>query len=156
MKIDVGKAIGAWGSAFLAGAVGSYATMPAIESWYKNINKSTLTPPNYVFGPVWTTLYILMGLAAYLVWTTKGKKKKLGTTWLYFGQLVLNTLWSIVFFGMKSPEGGFVVIGLLWATILIMILRYFKINKIAAYVLVPYLLWVSLASWLNFEVMLLN
>lgn len=137
-----------------AGFVGSFFTAPFIESWYSTLDKPLLSPPNWVFAPVWTTLYILMGISLYLIWSSKKNNKS--ALDIFIVQLVLNSLWSIVFFGRQDPVGGFIVIVVLWFTIAKTIYEFNKINTKAAYLLVPYLLWVSFASYLNLMIVLLN
>lgn len=144
------------GSEF-AGIIGSVFTAPAIPVWYASLVKPALNPPSWVFGPVWTTLYALMGIAAFLVWK-KGLDRKnvriaLGA---FIGQLILNTLWSILFFGLQSLGGALVEIVFLWLAILATIIAFFNISKTAAWLLAPYLLWVSFAAYLNFALWTLN
>lgn len=141
----------------LAGIIGSFFVTPSIAGWYSTLAKPALNPPNWVFGPVWTTLFALMGIAAFLVWK-KGLNRKdvriaLG---IFIGQLVLNSLWSIIFFGLHSPLGAFIEIIFLWLAILVTIIAFTKISKPAAWFLVPYILWVSFASYLNYMIWMLN
>lgn len=142
---------------FLAAGIGGYFTAQSIPTWYAALEKPSFSPPNWVFGPVWTLLYLLMGISAYLVWErglgARGVKKALGVFGL---QLVLNALWSIAFFGMRSPIAGFAVIVALWATILFTILEFRKVDKMAWWLLAPYILWVSFAAFLNFSIVMLN
>lgn len=157
MKIDVKKFIISMIIPFIAGGIGSYATYPQIITWYASLVKPSFQPPNSLFGPVWTVLYITMGLALYLIWTDKASATKKKASYSIFGiQLFLNTLWSIVFFGMNSPIGGLIVILPLWLTIIFMIKEFSKIHKGAAAMMVPYLLWVTFASFLNTMVFILN
>jgi tryptophan-rich sensory protein len=141
----------------LAGFIGSIATSGSVSSWYQTINKPSFNPPDWVFGPVWTTLFILMGISLYIVWSKglkkKGVKKALGV----FGvQLGLNILWSFLFFGLKSPLYALIEIVILWAAILYTIILFHKISKKAAYLLIPYILWVSFAFVLNLAIFLVN
>jgi tryptophan-rich sensory protein len=137
----------------LAGVVGSIFTLASIPTWYATLQKPFFNPPNWLFGPAWIVLYTLMGISLFLVWRKNPTRPAMGV----FGvQLVLNTLWSIVFFGLKSPLFGLVVIVLLWPAILITILRFRSISKPAALLLVPYILWVSFAAVLNAAVFILN
>ncbi len=141
----------------LAGIIGSVFTAPSIASWYARIIKPALNPPAWVFGPVWTALFVLMGIAAFLVWK-KGLDRKdvkiaLG---IFVAQLALNTLWSIIFFSLHSPGGALFEIVFLWLAILTTIVAFYKISKPAAWLLVPYILWVSFASYLNFTIWWLN
>ena len=141
----------------LAGIIGSLFTAPSIPLWYANINKPSFNPPSWVFAPVWTTLYLLMGIALFLVWRKGLKRKDLKIAFAVFiFQLILNTLWSILFFGLKSPFVAFIEIVLLWISILISIILFFRISKVAGALLIPYLLWVSFASVLNFAIWRLN
>ena len=133
---------------FIAGGIGSIFTYPAVTTWYAGLTKPSFSPPNWIFGPVWTILYILMGIALYLVW-----KKYLS---LFVSHLVVNALWSIVFFGMHDVGLALLTIGILWAIILYMIIKFYKVSKWASYLLVPYLLWVSFATLLNLSVFILN
>ncbi|MFH1256105.1 MAG: TspO/MBR family protein [Candidatus Diapherotrites archaeon] len=141
----------------LAGVIGSVFTFPSIASWYAALNKPFFSPPNFVFGPVWTALYFLMGVALYLVWVkaTDAKLKQPAYT-VFALQLFLNVLWSVVFFGLHSLSGGFAVIILLWLSIAATIYFFSKISKKAAWLLSPYLAWVTVASALNYAVMALN
>ncbi len=141
----------------LAGAVGSLFTMSAIPTWYATLTKPYLAPPNWVFGPVWTLLFLLMGIAAFLVWRTGLERKDTRVALAVFmGQLALNVLWSVLFFGMRSLGGAFVELVILWAAILATILVFARISRTAAWLLVPYLAWVSFAGYLNFSYWLIN
>lgn len=140
-----------------AGVVGSIFTRAAIPTWYATLQKPSFTPPNWVFGPAWTILYLLMGIAAFLVWRKGWDKREVRMGLITFlVQLVLNTLWSVAFFGLEAPLSGVIVIVGLWAVILFTILRFFKISAVAGWLLVPYILWVSFAAVLNISVWLLN
>ncbi len=139
-----------------AGAIGSYFTFPNISSWYNLLHKPTFSPPNWLFGPVWTLLYTLMGIAAWLIWNQHKKKNTATAIALYGFQLALNLLWSIVFFGWHNITGGLMVIALLWLMILATIIEFWKLSRPAAYLLIPYLAWVSFASLLNFALWQLN
>lgn len=141
----------------LAGIIGSIFTTPAIPTWYANINKPTFRPPNWVFAPVWTTLFLLMGIALFLVLRKGLNKKDIKIAISVFAfQLVLNTLWSFLFFGLKSPFAAFVEIIFLWIAILASIILFFRISRPAGALLIPYILWVSFASILNFSIWRLN
>lgn len=140
----------------LAGIIGSIFTTPAITGWYATIAKPEFAPPNWVFGPVWITLFALMGIAAGLVWA-KGLERKdvriaLG---VFVGHLVLNTLWSIIFFGLKSPGGAFIEIVFLWISILASTVLFAHISKPAAWLMLPYILWVTFAAFLNYSIWML-
>lgn len=141
----------------LVGLVGSVFTMPAIPTWYASLNKPLFSPPNYLFGPVWTTLYILMGISFFLVWgkLKQNQKAKMGID-IFILQLILNCLWSAVFFGLKSPGLALLVIVILWLAILATIAKFKEVSRPASLLLVPYLLWVSFALILNFAIFRLN
>ena len=140
-----------------AGAIGSLFTTPYIPTWYATLNKPPFNPPNWLFGPVWTTLYILMGIAAAIVWEEKNKKKQRKKGLILFAmQLVLNVLWSIVFFTFQAPIAACVLVVALWAFIFLSIRAFLPISKTAGYLLIPYLAWVSFASILNFSIAWLN
>jgi translocator protein len=139
-----------------AGGIGSIATVASIPTWYAVLEKPFFNPPNWLFGPVWTVLYLLMGWSLYLVWVAryKGTKK---WAYLFFGiQLVLNTLWSLVFFGLHAPWAGVVVIVLLLASILVTAKLFWPISRTATYLLAPYAAWVSFATCLNLAIAVLN
>lgn len=139
------------------GAVGSVFTISSIPTWYVHLNKPTFSPPNFLFAPVWTTLYILMAIAFFLIWKKGTKTKKIRDALFLFGiQLALNFVWTPVFFGLKNVGLAFVIIVAMWIYILKTIFAFAKINKIASYLLYPYLAWVSFASILNLSVWLLN
>ena len=135
---------------FLAGGLGSAFTTPAIPTWYATLNKSVWQPPSWLFGPVWTTLYVMMGLSLFFV-----IKNRAAIT-IFVIQLIFNALWSIVFFGMKNIGGALGVIGLLWMLIAVNIVIFYRLNKVSGLLLVPYLLWVSFASYLNYTIWTLN
>ena len=140
-----------------AGVIGSLVTFPSIPSWYAGLVKPELAPPNWVFGPVWITLFTLMGIAAFLVWQ-KGRRRKATRPALmvFFAQLMLNSMWSVLFFGLQDPRAAFVEIVALWGAILAMILLFWRIHKTAAWLLIPYILWVTFAGYLNYAIWLLN
>ena len=141
----------------LAGIIGSLFTAPSIPLWYANINKPSFNPPNWVFAPVWTTLYLLMGIALFLVWRKGLKEKDIKIAFAVFiFQLILNSLWSFLFFGLESPFAAFIEIIFLWIAILISIILFSRISKAAAILLIPYILWVGFASVLNFAFWRLN
>jgi len=141
---------------FLAAFIGNFFTMPNIQTWYATLNKPSFSPPNWLFGPVWTILFILMAIAAFLVFQTKDNSKRKTALTFYFIQLVFNSFWSILFFGLHSPKFAFFEIIILWILILITLIKFLKIKKIAGLLLVPYLLWVSFASILNLFIWLIN
>lgn len=140
-----------------AGALGAFFTTSAIPTWYAHLIKPFFSPPNYLFGPVWTFLYILMGVSAALIWIKGTKDKKIRAALKIFAaQLALNAIWSPIFFGAKQLFLAFIVIILMWVFILKTIRAFAKINKTASYLLYPYLAWVSFATLLNFSVWILN
>lgn len=154
--IKVVKLIASIAVSFGAAAIGSLATVPNIPTWYASLAKPAFSPPNWLFGPVWTLLYLLIGLSLYLVWTA-GYKKPKRLAFTAFGlQLVCNALWSLVFFGLHAPWAGAAVIILLFGSIVVTMRLFWPISKLAAYLLVPYLAWVSFATLLNISVALLN
>jgi len=138
---------------FLASAIGGFFTTNSVSTWYVTLIKPPFNPPSWVFGPVWGILYLLMGISLYLVWIKKFDKK----AFTFFGiQLFLNALWSILFFGLKNPLFSFIEIIILWIAILMTIIYFYRINKNSAYLLIPYILWVTFASVLNFSIFILN
>lgn len=143
----------------LAGLAGSAFTIPSIGTWYASLSKPWFTPPNWVFAPAWTALYALMGIAAYIAWASrrKGAKRKATAAFAAFiVQLALNILWSATFFGLHSAAYGFVVIVLLWLSIFVTIALFRRLSRLSAYVMLPYIAWVTFAAALNMAVLLLN
>jgi len=140
----------------MAGVIGSIFTTPKIGIWYVYLKKPFLSPPNWVFGPVWTLLFILMGVSLWFVWIDQNKKYKKKAIIFFIIQLVLNILWSFLFFGIESPLLAFLGIICLWLAILFTILEFYKIYKIASYLLIPYIVWVSFASYLNLFIWIIN
>jgi len=141
---------------FSFGFIGSLFTSSSIVSWYAFINKPLFSPPNWIFAPVWTLLYILMGISAFLIWKKRDNLKTKQALIFYGIQLVLNAFWSIIFFGMHNPGLALLEIIILWIFILITLIKFYKINKTAGVLFIPYLLWVSFASILNYAVWILN
>jgi tryptophan-rich sensory protein len=141
----------------LAGGLGTIFTFSAIPTWYATLNKPVFSPPNYLFGPVWTILYILMGISVYMIYIKGLKTKKVRDAIYLFGiQLILNAIWSPIFFGLKNTLLALFVIIAMWIYIFRTILAFEKIERKAALLLVPYILWVSFATILNFSVWFLN
>lgn len=141
----------------LAGIIGSLYTFNSIPTWYATLVRPEIAPPNWVFGPVWTTLYVLMGISAYIIWSKGYSDKKVKIAlYVYLGQLLLNALWSILFFGLQDIRSAFIEIIALWIMIALNIFLFGKISKTAGYLLIPYILWVSFASYLNYSFMILN
>jgi tryptophan-rich sensory protein len=141
----------------LAGVIGGLATAPAIPTWYAALVKPTWTPPGWVFGPVWTFLYALMGIAAARVWIchrqTSAGKRSLA---LFGAQLALNAEWPVLFFGLKAPGAALAAIGILWALILALIVWWWRLERVSGALLIPYLAWVSFAAALNAAIWRLN
>jgi len=138
-----------------AGIIGSIFTAESVTTWYATLEKPVYSPPNWIFAPVWITLYFLMGISLYFIWTSKAKDNRKALT--VFGiQLILNALWSILFFGLQSPLYGFIDILFLLVGIILTILFSYKISVLAAVLLVPYLVWVGFATILNYNILLLN
>lgn len=140
----------------LTGIIGSLFTTPAIPGWYAQLIKPSFSPPNWLFGPVWTTLYTLMGISVSIIWFSQKNPSRKKALKVFFIQLALNSLWSILFFGLKNPTLAFAEIIILWGFILYIIILFGKINKKASYLLIPYILWVTLASILNLAIAILN
>jgi tryptophan-rich sensory protein len=141
----------------LTGAIGSIFTFPSIESWYTTLVRPELSPPNWVFGPVWTTLFVLMGIAAFLVWKKGLNRKDVRIAlWVFVGQLILNMMWSIIFFNLQSPFWAFMDLIVLWLAIVSTMTLFSKISRPALWLLVPYILWVSFAGYLNYMIWILN
>lgn len=164
----------------LAGIIGSIFTISAISTWYEGLIKGPLNPPSWVFGSTWIILYFLMGVSLYLVWknnfviknnlleNTKrpwnrlsdrfwnGSWQKANVVAIFSIQLALNALWSMIFFGMKLPGLAFFEILALWFAILYTIINFYRVSKASAYLLIPYILWVSFAAYLNYSIWMLN
>ena len=139
------------------GSIGSYFTVPSIPTWYATLVKPSFSPPNFIFAPVWTTLYILMGISVYLVWSEGINKRAVKVAvGIFVVQLFLNLLWSVFFFGLRSPSLALAGIVILWIAILLTMIKFYKISKPAMYLLIPYLSWVSFATILNLFIVLLN
>jgi benzodiazapine receptor len=140
-----------------AGGIGAIFTMPAIRAWYASLKKPAFTPPNAAFGPVWITLYLLMGIAIFLVWREGLGQQGVTTAFIIFWvQLVVNILWSVIFFGLRSIIGGMIMILLLWIAILINIITFFGVSPISGGLLIPYIIWVTIAANLNVRLWILN
>ena len=140
-----------------AGFIGSIFTTPSIPTWYATLQKPPFTPPNWLFAPAWITLYLLMGISAFIIWRRGVDSTRVRDALIVFLiQLILNSLWSVVFFGLKSSLYGVVVIIVLWIAILFTILKFFKLSTVAGGILLPYILWVSFAAVLNISIWILN
>ncbi len=141
----------------LAGIAGSVFTVSAIPTWYATLNRPSFSPPNWLFGPVWVILYMLMGIAIALVRQHTAMKNRVQkATQLFLVHLAANALWSPIFFGTKNIPLSFVVIGFVWVSIILLIFRFYEIEKKSAYLLLPYLAWISFATVLNYNIWLLN
>ena len=141
----------------IVGFIGSLATNPAIPTWYETLKKPAFSPPNWIFGPVWITLYTLMGISLFIIWQRGLKAPGVKPALSFFSlQLLLNALWSWAFFGLRSPLIGLLDIVLLWVAILLTIRSFYVVSKTAVLLLLPYLLWVSFAAILNFSLWILN
>ena len=138
----------------IAGIAGSLVTFPSVGSWYSSLVKPDISPPNWVFGPVWIMLYALMGIAAGLVWASSDKRKTFALK-VYGAQLGLNVLWSLVFFGLRSPGLAFINIIALWLAI-VATMAAFRFSRSAMLLLVPYIAWVTVAMFLNYSIWILN
>lgn len=141
----------------VAGVVGSLFTVRSVGTWYETLNRPSYAPPNAVFGPVWITLYVLMGIAAFLIWRRGLQYPGVRQGLLAFiVQLVFNSGWSIAFFGMRSPLAGLLVIVVLWLEILITMIYFFRVVRTAGYLMLPYFAWVTFAAVLNYGFFALN
>lgn len=139
------------------GSIGTIFTASAIPSWYVQLVKPAFNPPNYLFGPVWTVLFATLGIAAFLVWRKGWENPKVKSALVVFAiQFILNVAWSFLFFGLQNPFLGLVEIGLLWVFIALTIWKFYQISKPAGLLLLPYILWVTFATVLNFYIWKLN
>jgi benzodiazapine receptor len=156
-KSEVGKLVGSIAACEGAGLIGAFFTTPSITTWYAALAKPSFTPPNWVFAPVWTSLYALMGVAVFLVWRRGLTQPSVKPVFILFWvQLVANLMWSIVFFGWHSILGGVILIICLWVLVLITMIKFFRLSRVAGGLLAPYLAWLSIASALNVWVAILN
>ncbi|MFX0068901.1 MAG: TspO/MBR family protein [Promethearchaeota archaeon] len=144
-------------SSLLIGFAGNIFNFESLETWYPTLIKPGWTPPNWIFAPVWSTLFILMGISTFLVWREGFDKRAVKIALgVYVIQFALNLMWSWAFFGLQSPLFGFIVIVVLWIAIFANIVVYARVSKLAAAILIPYIVWVTIASLLNFSVYVLN
>ena len=139
-----------------AGVIGSFFTVSGVATWYTTIVKPEWNPPSWVFGPVWITLYTLMGIAAYLIWQNKEKRGAKAALIVYGVHLALNALWSILFFGLQNPGAAFAEIIILLIFITATLILFWRVHKMAGVLLLPYLAWVSFAAYLNYAIWTLN
>ncbi len=145
------------GAPLAVGGISSIATISAIPTWYRGLSKPAWNPPDWVFGPAWTVLYILMGVAAWLVWRAGWGNSAVKVALVFFAvQLVFNGLWTVLFFGLRSPGAGLVEIIILWLLIVATMVLFFRVDRLAGVLLLPYLAWVTFASALNAAVWSLN
>jgi len=149
----------------IAGAFGAIFTSESVSTWYQTIEKPSLNPPNWLFGPVWTMLYVMMGISLFLVWRAtstatfhedRRSRKELAAFIAFGTQLILNVLWSFLFFGLRMPQLAFAEIMILLISIVMTIVIFSKISKLAAVLMLPYAGWVTFASFLNLQIWLLN
>ena len=139
------------------GSISSLFTASSVDGWFTTIQKPSFNPPNWIFAPVWTILYIMMGIACYLVWEMDANKKIKSTAIFFYGvQLALNFLWSLIFFYAQQPGWALADIILLWLMILLTIIWFGKVSIIPAWLMIPYICWVSFATILNFYIWKLN
>ncbi len=139
------------------GALGGWATAQSVKTWYPTLNKPSFNPPNWLFGPVWTSLYILIGIAAYLVWMKRDEIAHVPrTVAIYFIQLILNLGWSFIFFYLHEIGFALAEILVLLAVIILNAVLFYRINKWAGLIFIPYILWVSFAAFLNYNLFILN
>jgi len=141
----------------LAGVIGSISTSSSVQTWYTELTLPSIAPPGWFIGTVWIILYTLMGISLYLVWNKGLRNKRVKeAVSIFFVQLALNSVWSILFFGLQSPFLAFIEIIILWIMILFTILKFYRISKNASLLLIPYIAWVSFALVLNFSIWWLN
>ena len=141
---------------FAAAGLGSLVTTPRINGWYAELEKPFFNPPSWLFGPVWTILFLAMAVAGWLVWRRAGFSGASVALTLFGGQLFLNVLWSTLFFGLKSPGAALVEIVILWVAILATLVAFRRVSRAAGLLFVPYLAWVTFATVLNLEIWRLN
>jgi tryptophan-rich sensory protein len=141
---------------FGASAFGALATSSSLSTWYHTLAKPAWNPPQSIFGPVWATLYLVMAIAAWLVWKRGSETEVIPAMTTYFGQLVLNVLWPLIFFGLKEPGWAIIDVLALWLAIIVAIAQFGKVSRIAAWLLAPYLAWVTFASALNITIWRIN
>ena len=153
---DIIKLIFSIGICLYAGYAGSTFTASEVDTWYRLLDKPSFTPPDWVFAPVWTILYVLMGVSLFLVWRQGINDESRKAVMAFSAQLAINVSWSIVFFGLKSLSGGLIVISMLWIAIIITMIQFNRTSKLAAIILAPYLAWVSYAAMLNVSIVILN
>lgn len=142
---------------YITAFIGSFFTVDAIGTWYAALIKPELNPPSWIFGPVWTALYVFMAVAAWRVYVKRhADARAVSVLFVYGVHLVVNAFWSIAFFGMHNPELALGVIAILWALIVYLLIYFYRIDRLSGYLLIPYLAWVSFASYLNWSLAALN
>ena len=139
---------------FSASFIGGLVTLTFKEPWYSELTKSNFNPPDWIFAPVWTTLYLMMTLAIWFFWHSKNRE--MNTIYIYFIHVVFNTTWSVMFFGFHNIFLALVNLIILILLIVILILRFGRVNKVSSYLMIPYLLWSSFALFLNYSLLVLN
>jgi len=140
----------------IVGGISGYITVEGVRGWYFTINKPSFNPPNEIFGPVWTVLYILMGISLFRISDLKASKERNHAIFIFGIQLILNFLWSVIFFKFHFVGLALLDISILWILIFMMILKFRKLDAIASFIQIPYLIWVSFASILNLSILYLN
>ena len=138
------------------GAIAGMFTSQSVPEWYATLNRPSFNPPSWIFGPVWTTLYILMGISFFLIWKQEASKVRNRAILIFLLQLLLNFAWSFIFFYFNMIGLALVEIILLWISIVMMLVVFYKIKPIASYINIPYLLWVTFATVLNASYYILN
>lgn len=152
----IGALIGFLAATFTAAAIGSWATFANVRAWYPSLAKPAWTPPGSLFGPVWFVLYVAMAVAVWRVWRTQSGAAAFGVLRLYGAQLGLNALWSVLFFGLRRPDLALVDIAALWLLLVLALVRFSRVDRIAGGLWAPYVAWVSFASALNAAIWFLN
>jgi len=140
----------------MAGFIGAIFSSSGVKTWFITLNKPYFNPPSWVFAPVWTVLYILMGISFFIIWKRSHSRSKVPAITFFIIQLILNSLWSFLFFGLNNIQFAFIEIIILWIFIIVCVITFYPISKTASIMLIPYLLWVSFALVLNYEIMRLN
>ena len=139
-----------------AGFAGSFFTRASVDSWYREITKPAFNPPDWLFAPVWTLLYILMGISFFIIWNSKNTRDRKSAVYIFIFQIFLNFMWTVLFFGLRNPLAGLIEIILLQGLLAVNILKFRAISAAAGYLLYPYFLWTAFAAVLNFSIVILN
>jgi tryptophan-rich sensory protein len=156
MRVQIFRLIASLVICQLAGIIGAFSTTPAISGWYASLEKPSFNPPNWIFSPVWIFLYLLMGVTLYILWQNLPRAKAKIALLFFAVQLLLNILWSVMFFGLKMPMVAFLEILLLWIFILLTMIASSRVSRATVFLLLPYIFWVSFAAVLNFFLWRLN